>query len=68
MDIYFVENHILLKISRINIKQKNSTFREKDTKQQPVAKSSKINWPERMKRREYYGKKTSSYGRISSLN
>ena len=43
MDIYFVENHILLKISRINIKQKNSTYREKDTKQQPVAKSSKIN-------------------------
>ena len=50
MDIYFVENHILLKVSRINIKQKNLTLRGKDPIQQPVAKSSKISrreWKER---------------------
>ena len=49
-DSYFVENHILLKVSRINIKQKNLTLRGKDPIQQPVAKSSKISrreWKER---------------------
>ena len=55
-DSYFVENHILLKISRINIKQKNLTLRGKDPIQQPVAKSSKINRRE-WKERNIMGKK-----------
>ena len=69
MDIYFVENHILLKISRINIKQKKFDLQGEGHETTTCGQIIENQLTgENEKRGILWKKKTSSYGRISSLN